>query len=75
MAKIEIIKYKETWCDYLTPCPYIENIDCGDYDCYNCKYNKGMTHNFDNSKIEGYGKYMVSSDETVKCTYKSEHEK
>ena len=65
---METIKYERTWCDYLTPCPYLnklnkdnnfEEIMVGDWDCSNCLYNMGNSVNRDKGE--------------VLCSYKEEH--
>lgn len=28
-----ILKFERTWCDYITPCPFRENIYIGEYEC------------------------------------------
>ena len=38
---MEEIKYTDTWCDNITPCPYLENVWVNDYDCDHCPHNKG----------------------------------
>lgn len=35
---METIKYERTWCDYLTPCPYIKGNEVGSYECSICPY-------------------------------------
>ena len=63
---METIKYERTWCDYFTPCPYlnkdndIEGIMVGDYECDQCQYKKG--------DITDYSKGEVT------CSYKEEHQ-
>ena len=37
---MEKIKYKMTWCEYLTPCKYRKDIMVGEYDCYQCPFFK-----------------------------------
>jgi C4-type Zn-finger protein len=34
--------FERTWCDYLTPCPYINNIEIGSYECSTCGYFDGV---------------------------------
>lgn len=35
---METIKYERTWCDYLTPCPYIKDNEVGSYECSICPH-------------------------------------
>lgn len=72
---MEVIKYKRTWCDYLTPCPYLnkennpEGIMVGDYDCYNCPYN--ITDIDNHTVVEGH--HELNKGKIV-CSYKEKHQ-
>lgn len=72
---METIKYERTWCDYLTPCPYLnkdnnpEGIMVGDYDCYNCPYKiDDRNHHI---AIEGHHQFHKGE---VVCLYKEKHQ-
>lgn len=30
------IKYEQTWCEYLTPCPFKKDIFVGEWECNQC---------------------------------------
>lgn len=57
---METIKYERTWCDYLTPCPYLRGIMVGDWECHNCLYNRGNSVNRNKGE--------------VLCLYKEKHQ-
>ena len=58
---METIRYERTWCDYLTPCPYLRGIMVGDWECDKCHYNKGDTS-------------LTIVKGEVTCSYKEEHQ-
>ncbi len=57
---MEVIKYERTWCDHLTPCPYLRGIMVGDWECNNCLHNRGNSVNRDKGE--------------VLCSYKEKHQ-
>ena len=58
---MKLIAYKETWCDYLTPCHHKKDVMVGDYDCEHCEYFKGRQNI--NNNIEKFTKAHRPSDE------------
>lgn len=65
MAKV---KFKYTWCDYLTPCPYRNNVEVGSYECSQCSYFERMIDsNKPDSAISDYSKYFVIKIGHVEC--------
>lgn len=65
---MEIVKYKYTWCDYLTKCKHFPNIEVGSYECACCPCSGGFTldPNFET------GKYFTEYEGTVECNYNKE---
>lgn len=61
------IELERTWCDYLTPCPYLNKekddsgIMVGDYECSQCKYFK-ETHQVNNKGYTDVTKGYVICD-------------
>lgn len=39
---MERIIFEFNWCDYFTPCPHMNDIFVGDFDCSICKHNSSM---------------------------------
>ena len=76
---MEEIKYTDTWCDNLTPCPHINGVFVNDYDCDHCQYNKGIKevdNNLDKftkehspSDDDYYAKYNMTNTGIVLCDY------
>lgn len=62
---MEIVKYKYTWCDYLTNCKHFPNIEVGSYECSCCPHSGRMT--LDSSFKTG--QYFKEYEGTVECKY------
>lgn len=67
---MKVVPFKRNWCDYLTPCPYLNKdkhpagIMVGDYGCYSCKYRV-------NKKKDKYdGHYAVACEYEYICNTK-----
>ena len=77
---MELMVYKETWCDYLTPCIYIKDVMIGDYECEHCKYFKGrntketniedFTKAHNDSDKDYYRRYFLENLSYVKCSFR-----
>ena len=63
------IPYQRTWCDYLTPCPFNNNIEVGSYYCSQCKNFISVEE--ETKKFSGidlsYKKYFEIIKGTVNC--------
>ena len=73
------IKYTDTWCDNLTPCPHRSDICVNDYDCCHCPHNKSkkeLDNDLDEfTKTHGaadndyYARYSKTNTGIVLCDY------
>lgn len=73
---MEIIKFENTWCDYLTPCPYKPDIMVGDWECSECSHHVSMKITKDPispSPILDMSKYFKVAEGEVECNYKDNH--
>ena len=64
------VKYKRTWCDYLTKCKHFPDIEVGSYECNQCKFCKSMNEN--KSKITkpcDYSRYFEVIEGEIECSY------
>lgn len=71
------IEFVYTWCDYLTPCSYRENIEVGSYDCALCKHFLDSIYDIEHTgklvnemPVGDPRRYMVQYKGIVKCNYK-----
>lgn len=61
------VKYERTWCDYLTPCKYFNDIEVGSYDCSTCKFHVITTEKLPfNANPNPYTTIIKG---VVKCNY------
>ena len=77
---MEEIKYTDTWCDNITPCPYLENVWVNDYDCGHCPHNKGrkdednsideFTKSHSPADSDYYALYSMANTGIVLCDFK-----
>ncbi len=71
-TEYNIIKFKRTWCDYLTPCKNYPNIMVGSYECSECPCFKGFeflecSHNISETEFNNMSQYFKIYNESIKC--------
>lgn len=71
------IEFVYNWCDYLTPCPYCENIEVGSYECAQCKHFLDSIYDIEHTgklvnemPVGDPRRYAVQYKGLVKCNYK-----
>lgn len=77
------LQYSRTWCDYITPCPYHNEVwspeyKCevmmGDYECSQCKHNAGLEEEKYNwsslaHSFDGSNYTHITNNNICKCNY------
>lgn len=67
---MEKLKFKRNWCDYLTKCPYKENIMIGEYECSQCECNCGLVEDKPDFKGKcNYAFYTAVWGGECQCSY------
>ena len=69
------IRFEYTWCDYLTKCKYMKDIEVGSYECSKCPHHKSFeldeksNVDFTIPESNRYNKYFTVSTGTVLCDF------
>ena len=70
------IEFVYNWCEYLTPCPYCENIEVGSYECSRCEHFVDSKYDIEHTEklinelpVGDPRRYMGQYKGIVKCNY------
>lgn len=61
----KIVKYKRTWCEFLTPCEHKTDVEIGSYDCSKCEH---FVKFIEEEKLLP-GEYFKNITGTIECKH------